>query len=96
MIFEFDFLIWKFYFDLAICTIHFEIFSQFWYWTTIITSDIVEEYNKGDAETRMYISLFLAQNGVSIDDFKTKKKITRYHRANVSFGIASYYFDYEF
>ena len=70
--------------------------GKYWYWTTTITSDIVEEYNKGDAETRMYISLFLAQNGVSIDDFKTKKKITRYHRANVSFGVASYYFDYEF
>lgn len=70
--------------------------GKYWYWTTIITSDIMEEYNKGDAETKMYISLFLAQNGVSIDDFKTKKKITRYRRANVSFGVASYYFDYEF
>ena len=36
MIFEFDFLIWKFYFHLAICTIHFEIFSQFVYWLSIL------------------------------------------------------------
>ena len=28
---KFDFLIWKFYFHLASCTIHFEIFSQFVY-----------------------------------------------------------------
>lgn len=70
--------------------------GKYWYWTTVITSDIVEEYNKGDAETKMNISLFLAQNGLSVSDLEVRKKITRYHRANVSFGVADYYYDYEF
>ena len=70
--------------------------GDYWYWTTVITSDIVEEYNKGDAETRMNISLFLAQNGLNVSDLEVRKKITRYHRANVSFGVADYYYDYEF
>ena len=30
------------------------------------------------------------------EELMAKGKITRYHRTNVSFGVADYYYDYEF
>lgn len=64
--------------------------GNYWYWTTIVTKDILDKIDK--IETR----LFLYHNNIDIDKLKEKGKITRYHRANVSFGIADYYYDYEF
>lgn len=64
--------------------------GNYWYWTTIVTKDILDKIDK--IETR----LFLYHNNIDIDKLKEKGKITRYHRANVSFGVADYYYDYEF
>ena len=64
-----------------------------WYWTVTITADILDG-KEGDSlfETM----LFLAHNGISSDDLKAKGKITKRHKANVRFGKADYYYDYEF
>jgi hypothetical protein len=64
--------------------------GKYWYWTVIVTKDILDSIDK--IETK----LFLCHNDIEIDKLKEKGKITRYHRANVSFGIANYYYDYEF
>jgi len=64
--------------------------GKYWYWTIIVTKDILNEIDD------IHVQLFLAQNSIDIDKLKTKGKITKYHRANVSFGIAEYYYDYEF
>lgn len=64
--------------------------GNYWYWTIVVTKDILD--NIDNIETR----LFLCQNQIDIDKLKEKGKITRYHRTNVSFGVADYYFDYEF
>lgn len=64
--------------------------GNYWYWTITVAKDILDKIDK--IETR----LFLCQNNIDIDKLKEKGKITRYRRANVSFGVAQYYYDYSF
>lgn len=61
-----------------------------WYWTITVTKDVLEHADEIDT------MLFLCQNNIDVEQLKSKGKITRYHKANVSFGIADYYYDYEF
>lgn len=63
--------------------------GKYWYWTVTITADLLED---DSIETK----LFLIHNGVDADVLREKGKMTKYHRANVSFGNADYYYDYEF
>lgn len=71
--------------------------GNYWYWTVEITADILDEIENCEEPNRKFeLSLFLAHNGVDSDKLRAKGKITKYHRANVSFGIADYYYDYEF
>ena len=63
--------------------------GKYWYWTVEVTSDLLE---KDDINTK----LFLIHNDIDPDKLKEKGNITKYHRANVSFGIADYYYDYEY
>ena len=70
--------------------------GNYWYWTVEITSDILDELEGEDAEKRLYASLFLCHNNVDAETLRSKKKVTRYHKANISFGVADYYYDYEF
>jgi len=60
-----------------------------WYWTTTVTSDIL---NDADFSTQ----LWLATHGIDTEKLRKNGKVTRYYKANVSFGTADYYFDYEF
>lgn len=64
--------------------------GKYWYRTVVVTSDMLA----GDMsyDTR----LWLAHNGISEDELRKKGKVTRYHRMNVSFGKAEYYYDYSF
>lgn len=64
--------------------------GKYWYKTITVTDDILEP------EMSVETMLFLAHNGINEDDLRNRKKITRYHRINVSFGHASYYYDYSF
>ena len=64
--------------------------GKYWYWTVVVTKDILANIDK--IETLV----FLCHNNIDVEQLKTKRKITRYHRANVSFGVADYYYDYEF
>lgn len=63
--------------------------GKYWYWTVSVTKDILENDN---IDTK----LFLAHNNIDIEQLKKRGKVTRYHKANVSFGVAEYYYDYEF
>ena len=64
--------------------------GNYWYWTVRVTKDILEKID--EIET----VLFLCHNNIDVDKLKEKGSATRYHRANVSFGVAEYYYDYEF
>jgi hypothetical protein len=64
--------------------------GTYWYWNIEATKDILDSIDKIETQ------LFLCHNNISVDQLRAKGKVTRYHRANVSFGIADYYYDYEF
>lgn len=71
--------------------------GKYWYSKVVVTSDILDEIDSTeDAHERVRLMLFLGHNDIDRDVLRDKGKVTRYHRWNVSFGVADYYFDYEF
>ena len=63
--------------------------GDYWYDEVTITSDLLDD-------NRIETKLFLAFNNVDEEKLRSKGTIKKYHRANVSFGVAEYYYDYEF
>lgn len=63
--------------------------GKYWYFEVTVTSDLLDS---DDWQTK----LFLAHNNVDPETLREKGTVKRYHRANVSFGVADYYYDYEF
>ena len=63
--------------------------GDYWYATRTITAD---EFDLDD--NRVRFDLVMA--GFDPERIRTKGKQTIYRKMNVSFGIADYYFDYEF
>ena len=68
--------------------------GKYWYFAHILTKDILKDYD--DPENGWRIQMYLAQNGVSKEELEKRGTIRRYSRANVSFGVCDYYYDYEF
>lgn len=66
--------------------------GDWWYWVSEI---VVTDENRHQLEDPM-TRLNLALNGFDIEKLLEKGKQTKRHRANVSFGVADYYYDYEF
>lgn len=68
-----------------------------WYFTTTVTADDIRRMEAiEDNVERFQAMVWLANNCVDKNIVLEKGKVTRYHRANVSFGVADYYYDYEF
>lgn len=65
--------------------------GNYWYWTNTVTKDNIQGIDE-DMELRLRVVLA----GFDPERIKEKGKQTVYRRANVSFGVASYYYDYEF
>lgn len=61
------------------------------YWYRAVTATI-ENVNSEDINVRMW----LYHNGFDINKIKQNGKQTKYHKMNVSFGVADYYYDYSF
>ena len=70
--------------------------GNYWYKTVIITADDVKEIEALPEADRVHGLLWLCHINVNKEDVLAKGKVTKYHRANVSFGKADYYYDYEF
>lgn len=70
--------------------------GNYWCWTETVTKDILKGLESEDADARLRIMLFLCHNNIDKELLEEKGKVTRYHKANVSFGVAAYYYDYEF
>ena len=64
--------------------------GNYWYWSTTVTLD---ELNSVKSP---YDLLPICVNGFDPDVIRAKGKQTKLKRARVSFGVAEYYFDYEF
>ena len=68
-----------------------------WYWTSIITKNaVMKGINSDDANKRLETMLFLAHNNLTPAYFDSHDEAKRYYKANVSFGVADEYYDYEF
>lgn len=65
--------------------------GDYWYWTQTVTADMIAG-REDDIETQ----IGLCHGGFDIETIKAKGKQTKRYRANVSFGKADYYYDYEF
>lgn len=63
--------------------------GDFWYRS--VTASI-EHVNSEDFNVKMW----LLHNGFDIEKIRKSGKQTKYHKMNVSFGIADYYYDYSF
>ena len=70
--------------------------GKYWYWTVKVDDSILDEIDKAEGDEKFHLQWFLCQNNITVDELRAKMHITRYHRANVSFGVADYYYDYEF
>lgn len=68
--------------------------GNYWYRTVSLTPERAREIlESNDIDARLWAS----HNGFHLDEIvKDGKKRTTYHRMNVSFGVADYYYDYEF
>ena len=64
--------------------------GNYWYWTATITAEELEKIT--DPMERFYMSM----NGFDLEKIAQKGKQTVHSRANVSFGVANYHYDYEF
>ena len=65
--------------------------GKYWYWAVTVTAEELKA-NQSDINFK----LFLAQHEFDWETILTKGKQTKRQRANVSFGHAEYYYDYEF
>lgn len=63
--------------------------GDFWYRAVTAT---IEDINSEDIERR----LWLCHNGFDREKIMKNGQQTKYHKMNVSFGKAEYYYDYEF
>lgn len=71
--------------------------GNYWYWTVTVTAKDLADFEAAEDETeRINCMIWLCNNGFDSDVIREKGKQTKYHRANVSFGKAEYYYDYEF
>jgi hypothetical protein len=65
--------------------------GKYWYYQTTVSYD---DYEKNKDNVNFLLAL--VHMGITPDGLKRKGKVTKYHRAHVSFGIADYHIDYEF
>lgn len=70
--------------------------GNYWYWTVTVTVDDLNEIESKDKSEKIDGLIWLSHLGINADELRNKGKITRRNRANVSFGVADYYYDYEF
>ena len=74
--------------------------GNYWYSVTTFTSDLLNLLpTSRDVEwtnEQMQISLWMAQNDITPEELRRRGTIKRYHKRDVSFGRADYYYDYEF
>ena len=68
--------------------------GKYWYSVVSITPDEAQRIlDHGD----VYEKMWACEHGFILPDIAGSGKVKRkYHRMNISFGVADYYFDYEF
>ena len=71
--------------------------GKYWYSVSVCTPETAKEFLAKGKDLELENVMWVFHNGFDLEEIansgKTKKK---YHRMNVSFGVANYYYDYEF
>ena len=67
--------------------------GKYWYSEIVATADMLD---CKDDEEKLRVQLFLAHNNIDSEELKERGRIRRYHKMNISFGVADYYYDYSF
>lgn len=70
--------------------------GNYWYWTVTVTADDVRDIEEQEGDEKIRGLVWLCNLGIDKEVVLLKGKVTKYHRTNVSFGVADYYYDYEF
>ena len=74
--------------------------GNYWYWTNTCTADMIQDVLDFEAikdNEGLFMKRFrLGQMGFDFDKIIAKGKQTVRTRANVSFGVADYHYDFEF
>lgn len=70
--------------------------GKYWYREVVATIDDLDAYNGEINDDKIQIQLWLCHNGFDIDKIREKGIQKKYHRMNISIGVANYYYDYEF
>lgn len=67
------------------------------YWYVVVTCTPEEARAILEKENNLDERLWACHNGFDLQEIANSNKAkTKYHRRNVSFGVANYYYDYEF
>ena len=70
--------------------------GKYWYSTTTITKDILDEIEKAEPSQQVVLKCFLANHNITPEALLKRGKITKYSRENLAFGFAEYYYDWSF
>ena len=71
--------------------------GKWWFYdNSFETADVLKYLENATDMEKWSMEFKLAQNGLTKEDLQNRKVIHRYSKANVSFGVRDYYYDYEF
>lgn len=71
--------------------------GKYWYAVVRASVEDLEAMERSqDERLKFDYMMFLGRNEFDIDVIRKKGSQVRYHRMNVSFGVADYYYDYSF
>lgn len=71
--------------------------GKYWYSVCRMSAEDLEMMEQEqDENEKLSMMLWMVHNNFDADVIREKGRQVRYHRRNVSFGVANYYYDYEF
>jgi len=71
--------------------------GNYWYTSSTCTLEDLEKYEEAYRNANnIELQLWFAHNGFDKETILKKGKQTKYHKINIRFGRADYYYDYEF
>ncbi|MBR5276779.1 MAG: hypothetical protein IKU35_06565 [Bacteroidaceae bacterium] len=88
---------WELYSDPNLPTLEMVKRGKYWYSVVECTPEDAQRAKDAYANGKYDLLLWMAHNDFNADEIlATGKAKKKYHRKNVSFGIADYYYDFEF
>lgn len=70
--------------------------GKYWYSEVIATIEDLKCFEGEMNEDKIMKQLWICNNGFDVDKIREKGIQRKYHKKNISIGVANYYYDYEF